>query len=80
MEHVEAALSLVSKGVDDTIAARAVLSGPSAPTQLHLAEMYPPLHDTIAFIRRNGVALWAATREIADMAHAMLRQDLRLTW
>lgn len=75
VEHVETALNLVSRGVGDTIASRAVLRGPGWPSGLHAVSLDPPLYDTIAFIRRDAVPLSPATREIATLAHDLLRQD-----
>lgn len=72
VEHVETALNLVSRGIGDTIASRAVLRGQSEALALHCVALDPPLFDTIAFVRRASVPLSPATREIARLAQAML--------
>ncbi len=72
VEHVETALNLVSRGIGDTIASRAVLRGQSEALGLHTVALDPPLFDTIAFVRRASVPLSPATREIARLAQAML--------
>jgi DNA-binding transcriptional LysR family regulator len=73
VEHVEAALNLVSRGVGDTIAAKAVTNATSFPAGLHVAPLKPKLYDTIAFVRRETVPLSPATRAIAALAREMLR-------
>ncbi|MCF2436193.1 hypothetical protein LV779_24865 [Streptomyces thinghirensis] len=54
LEYVEAAVKLAAVGVGDTIASRAVVSGPSFPSELHTASFAEPLYDTIALVRRRG--------------------------
>ena len=72
VEHVEAALNLTRRGVGDTIASRAVLAGPRATKGLHTTSFDPPLYDTIALVRRDGVPLSTATREIVTLARSLL--------
>jgi DNA-binding transcriptional LysR family regulator len=74
VEHVESALNLVARGVGDTIASRAVMARRGL-SGLHVTSLDPPMHDTIAFVRRESVPLSAATREIADLAQRMLRRN-----
>lgn len=73
VEQVESALSLVARGVGDTIVARAVTRSSGFPRGLHLAPLRPRLYDTIALVRKESVPLSPATRAIADLARDMLR-------
>jgi len=75
VEHVETALNLVARNVGDTIVSRAVAASSNWPTGLTVVPLDPPLYDTIAFIRRESVPLSPATREIAELAHAMLKTN-----
>lgn len=72
VEHVEDAFSLVQRGIGDTILARAVAESPSCPQNLHTVGFRDPLYDTIALVRRRGITLSPATRELADLARRML--------
>jgi hypothetical protein len=72
VEHVEAALNLTARGVGDTIASRAVVAAHHATVPLHAASFDPPLYDTIALVRREGVPLSAATRELVTLARSLL--------
>ncbi|WP_121704416.1 LysR family transcriptional regulator [Streptomyces sp. E5N298] len=74
LEHVEAALKLVTTGVGDTIASRAVVDSPAFPAGLHTAPFADPLYDTIALVRRRGHPLSRATRELARIAEDTLRE------
>lgn len=76
VEYVESALKLVSRGVGDTIASRAVLASHAKPLRLRSAPLDPPLYDTIALVRRESVPLSAATREIVALARTILRDGL----
>lgn len=75
VEQVETALNLVARGAGDTIVSRAVLASHSWPRELHAVALDPPLHDIIAFIRRESVPLSSATQELARRARAMLRKN-----
>lgn len=72
VEHVETALNLTRRGVGDTIASRAVVTSQNWPGGLHTAPFDPPLYDTIALVRREGVPLSEATREIVTLARSLL--------
>lgn len=72
VENVEAALSLVARGIGETIASRAVIEHPSFPDALHAVPFADPLYDTIALIKRRHAALSPATTELAELAQAML--------
>ncbi|MFR9727950.1 LysR family transcriptional regulator [Saccharopolyspora sp. MS10] len=74
VEHVESALSLVQRGVGDTIVAGAVADSPAFPADLHAVGFREPLHDTVALVRRQGTTLSPATRELARLAQHMLLQ------
>lgn len=71
---MEAALKLVTTGVGDTIASRAVVDSPAFPAGLHTARFADPLYDTIALVRRRGHPLSRATRELARIAEDTLRE------
>lgn len=72
VEHVESALSLVQRGVGDTVLARAVANSAVCPPNLHTVGFHEPLYDTIALVRRRSTTLSPATRELADLARRML--------
>ncbi|MBA8826103.1 DNA-binding transcriptional LysR family regulator [Saccharopolyspora lacisalsi] len=72
VEHVEGALSLVQRGIGDTVLARAVAESSACPQNLHTIGFREPLHDTIALVRRRGATLSPATRELAGLARRML--------
>ncbi|WP_243787732.1 LysR family transcriptional regulator [Saccharopolyspora gloriosae] len=74
VEHVESALSLVQRGIGDTIVARAVAESPACPAALHTVGLREPLHDTIALVRRRSAALSPASRELARLAQRMILQ------
>jgi DNA-binding transcriptional LysR family regulator len=76
VEHVETALNLARRGVGDTLASRAVIAGHKAAGRLHTAPFDPPLFDTIALVRREGVPLSTATREIVTLARSLLPGEL----
>lgn len=76
VEHVEAALNLTRRGVGDTVASRAVITALNAGADLHTASFDPPLYDTIALVRRDGVPLSPATREFVTLARSLLPDDL----
>ena len=75
VEHVEAALNLVARGVGDTIISRAVASSPACPANVRTVAFEQPLYDTVAFIRRESSPLSPATRELARLATQMLRAN-----
>lgn len=72
VEHVESALSLVSRGVGDTIISRAVADSAACPDDLHVTPFAEPLHDTIALIQRDHGPLSPATAELMASARQML--------
>lgn len=72
VEHVEAALSLVARGIGDTFISRAVATSAACPPSITTVPFAEPLYDTIALVRREGSPLSPATREIARLAREML--------
>jgi DNA-binding transcriptional LysR family regulator len=74
VENVEAALSLVARGIGETIASRAVIEHPTFPAGLHVTPFAEPLYDTIALIKRRHSALSPGTTELAELARKMLLQ------
>jgi DNA-binding transcriptional LysR family regulator len=75
VEHVEAALKLVSRGIGDTFVSRAVAAGAACPANVRTVSFEQPLYDTVALIRRESAPLSPATREIAQLARRMLRAN-----
>ncbi len=72
VEHVEAALSLVARGIGDKFISRAVAASAACPPSITTVPLAEPLYDTIAFVRREASPLSPATREIARLAREML--------
>ncbi len=81
VEHVEAALGLVARGIGDTFVCRAVAQGSSFPPGLGTVSFAEPIYDTIALVQRETTVLSPATREIARLAQRMLlsRRDATRT-
>jgi DNA-binding transcriptional LysR family regulator len=75
VEHVEAALKLVSRGIGDTFISRAVATSPACPGNVSTVSFEPPLYDTVAFIQRESAPLSPATRELGRLARQMLRHN-----
>ncbi len=73
VEHVEAALNLVARGIGDTFISRAVAGSVACPSNVGIVAFEQPLYDTVAFIRRESAPLSPATRELAQLAQEMLR-------
>jgi DNA-binding transcriptional LysR family regulator len=76
VEHVEAALRLVDRGVGDTIVCGAIAASAACPPGVDTVSFAEPLYDTIAFIQREAAVLSPATAELARMARQMLTADL----
>ena len=72
VEHVESALSLVQRGVGDTVLAGAVARSTACPANVRTVGFREPLFDTIALVRRRSATLSPATRELAELAQQML--------
>ena len=72
VEHVEAALKLVVRGIGDTFVCRAVVGSSGFPRELGVVAFEEPLYDTVALVVRSGSVLSPATREIVRLAREML--------
>ncbi|MFD0484515.1 LysR family transcriptional regulator [Kineococcus sp. GCM10028916] len=72
VEHVEAALGLVARGIGDTFVSRAVVDSVAFPPGLGTVGFETPLHDVVALVQREGIALSPATRELARLARQRL--------
>ena len=72
VEHVEAALGLVARGVGDTFLSRAVAESSAFPAGVGTVPFAEPVYDTIALVQRESMALSPATAEIARLAQRML--------
>jgi DNA-binding transcriptional LysR family regulator len=68
VEHVETALSIVASGAADTIVSRTIAESESFPSGIRVTAFAEPFVDTIALVRRAGVALSPATRRFAALA------------
>lgn len=76
LEHIESALSLVARGVGDTVVFAAIARTPALPPNVGLVAFDPPLFDTIALIQRHSTELSPATREMVRLARrALLRKQ-----
>lgn len=72
VEHVEAALGLVARGIGDTFVCRAVVGSTAFPRGLGTVAFAEPLFDTIALVVREHGVLSPATSELARLAREML--------
>lgn len=72
VEHVEAALGLVARGIGDTFVSRAVARSPGFPAGLGTVGFADPVHDVVALVQREGMALSPATRELVSLARQRL--------
>jgi len=72
VEHVEAALNLVARGVGDTMISRAVADSTACPSVVQTVPFAEPMYDTIALIQRQSAILSPATRELARLAQRTL--------
>jgi DNA-binding transcriptional LysR family regulator len=77
VEHLIAALTLVSRGVGGTIVDEIVTLAEHYPKGLHEVAFADPLHNTFAFITRNGAQLSPATREVVSLAQNMVVDMVR---
>jgi DNA-binding transcriptional LysR family regulator len=75
VEHVEAALNLVSRGIGDTFISRAVAASSACPANVFTVPFDQPLYDTVAFIRRESSPWSPGTRDLARLAQQMLRSN-----
>ncbi|CAB4629207.1 unannotated protein [freshwater metagenome] len=75
VENVEVALSLVGRGMGDTIVSRAVTRSAGFPSNVMLAPFAEPLFDTIALVSRVDTILSPVTAELVRMATDMLNES-----
>ena len=75
VEHVEAALKLVSRGVCETFVSKAVANSPLCPPGVHTTTFAEPLFDTVALIKRDDTVLSPATEELVRLALQILRRN-----
>ncbi|NUT58905.1 MAG: LysR family transcriptional regulator [Agromyces sp.] len=73
VENVEAALSLVGRGLGETMAARAVVTSPTFPAGLFTTPFAEPLYDVIALVTRTGSTLSPVTEALVSTALQLLR-------
>lgn len=73
VENVEAALSLVRRGLGETMVASAVASSMVFPTELFTTPFAEPLYDVIALVTRNGSTLSPVTEALVSTALRLLR-------
>jgi DNA-binding transcriptional LysR family regulator len=73
VENVEAALSLVRRGLGETMAARAVISSPGFPAELLTTSFAEPLYDVIALVTRSGSTLSPVTEALVSTALQLLK-------
>lgn len=74
VESLDEALSLVARGVGDTVLARAAADSPICPPSVHTARFAEPLHDTLALVQKQDSVLSPATEELVRMARARLHE------
>lgn len=73
VEHVDAALQLVKRGIGDTMLAGALQQTPAA-AGLYSASFEEPLFDEVAVVARPDVVLSAPAAEFIRLAEAQVRQ------
>jgi DNA-binding transcriptional LysR family regulator len=69
VEHVETALQLVSRGLGDTIAARAVTRAAHVPGNIAGVAFDEPIHDSFALVTRRGAKVSPGTLSFIDLVH-----------
>jgi hypothetical protein len=72
VEHLMGALDLAARGIGDTIVDEIVTLADHYPAELRHVTFAEPLHNTFAFITRNGAQLSPATREVVSLAQNMI--------
>ncbi len=69
VEHVETALQLVSRGLGDTIAARAVTRAAHVPANVFGVPFAEPFRDSFALITRRGAKVSPGTMSLIELVH-----------
>lgn len=72
VEYLATALSLVAEGFGDTIVCRSAVASEVEPRGLTAISMAEPMYDTLALVKRRGMSLSPATREMAALAFSAL--------
>jgi DNA-binding transcriptional LysR family regulator len=72
VEYLSTALSLVAEGFGDTIACRSAVASEVEHRGLRVTSMAEPMYDTLALVKRRGMNLSPATREMASLAYSAL--------
>lgn len=73
VEYLTGALSLVAAGVGDTIVCAAAVASGALSAGVHTRPFDPPMYDTLAFVKRRGMTLSPASREMALIAWQALQ-------
>ncbi|GAA1263230.1 LysR family transcriptional regulator [Arthrobacter pascens] len=72
VEYLSTALALVAEGFGDTIVCRSAVASEVEPRGLKVVSMAEPMYDTLALVKRRGMSLSPATREMAKLAFSAL--------
>ena len=72
VESVDAAMSLVSRGLGDSIVPQAVAQSEHFPSNIHVTTLECPIYDTFALVRRENWELSPIAAHLADLAVSML--------
>ena len=72
VESVDAAMSLVSRGLGDSIVPQAVAQSDHFPSNIHVTTLENPIYDTFALVRRENWELSPIAAHLADLAVSML--------
>jgi DNA-binding transcriptional LysR family regulator len=67
VEHVETALQLVSLGLGDTIASRAVTRSVDLPANVSIVGLDDPIYDSFALVTRRGAQLSPGTLDLVEL-------------
>jgi DNA-binding transcriptional LysR family regulator len=73
VEHVETALQLVSRGLGDTIVARAVLAAARLPSRVSGVGFVEPFYDSFALITRRGAQVSPGTLALIGLVDEWAR-------
>ncbi len=72
VENVELALSLVARGLGDTLVSASIVASPTLPVGIGSAPFAEPIFDTMALLVREDATLSPVTEELVRMATAMV--------
>jgi DNA-binding transcriptional LysR family regulator len=68
VEYLSTALTLVAAGAGDSIVCRAATTSDLLPAAVFVTSFAEPMFDTLALVKRHGLVMSPATREMARMA------------